>query len=187
MLSAIDRNCARGKRDYAILLLACRLGLRSKDIRLLVLENLRWEDARIELTQAKTGRALALPLLDDVAEALIDYLRNGRPSSPAREVFLSTYVPHEPISSASAPTSIMKHYLRSAGIPVPKRPFGLHSLRHTLATQLLENNVPLPTISEVLGHRSTESTRIYTKVDIAALRATSLDPDAMILKEASHA
>jgi integrase len=162
------------------------LGLRSKDIRRLLLENLRWEEARIEITQSKNGRALTLPMLNDVAEALIDYLRNRRPNSPAREVFLSTRPPFKPITEATTLTGVMKHYLQCAGIPVPNRPVGLHSLRHTLATRLLENNVPLPTISEVLGHRSTESTRIYTKVDIAALRATSLDPDAMILKEASH-
>ena len=188
LLSAIDRNTAKGKRDYAILLLACKLGLRSKDIRTLVLENLRWPEARIEITQSKNGRALTLPLLEDVGDALIDYLCNGRPNSPSREVFLGIYAPFKPITTASTLGDIMKYYLRRAGIPIPKHhPVGLHSLRHTLATRMLESNIPLPTISEVLGHRSTESTRIYTKVDIAALRSAGLDPDAMIFKEVRHA
>jgi len=188
LLSAIDRNSARGKRDYAILLLACRLGLRSKNIRGLVLESLRWAEARIEIIQSKTGRTLTLPILDDVGDALIDYLRDGRPNSPAREVFLTMRAPFKPITDPSALSDVMKYYLHRAGIPRPEqRPVGIHSLRHTLATRMLEGNIALPTISEVLGHRTTESTLIYTKVDISALRSASLDPDAMISMGECHA
>lgn len=187
LLSGIDRNSVRGKRDHAILLLACRVGLRSKDIRELALENLFWAESRIEITQAKTGKTLALPMLDDVGEALIDYLRNGRPNSPFRQVFLSVRAPFRPLVNGSHLANMLKHYLECAGIPLPKgRPVGLHSLRHTLATRMLESSIPLTTISDVLGHRSTETTYIYTKVDIPALRSVSLDPDAMILKEAEH-
>jgi integrase len=188
LLSAIDRNGVRGKRDYAILLLACRLGLRSKDIRQLLLENLRWAQSRIEITQSKTGRSLTLPILGDVGDALVDYLRNGRPNSPFRQVFLNIRAPFKPIAYASALADGMKSYLKRAGVSIPKQGgVGLHSLRHTLATRMLEGNIPLPTISEVLGHRTTESTLIYTKVDISALRSASLDPDGMVPQEVPDA
>jgi integrase len=181
LLSGIDRDSARGKRDYAILLLACRLGLRSKNIRGLLLENLRWAESRIEIIQSKTGKTLTLPILDDVGNALIDYLRDGRPNSPTREVFLTMRAPFKPITDSSVLSDLMQYYLQRAGIPKPeRRPVGIYSLRHTLATRMLEGNIALPTISEVLGHRTTESTLIYTKVDISALRSASLDPDAMI-------
>lgn len=187
LLSVIDRTSARGKRNYAILLLACRLGLRSKDIRKLTLENLRWAESRIEITQSKNGRILTLPLLDDVGDALIDYLRNGRPDYGFREVFLSVRSPFRPIGNGSNLAHMMRCYLKRAGISMSAhRCVGLHSLRHTLATRMLESNVALPTISEVMGHKSTESTLIYTKVDISALRSASLDPDSMISKEVCH-
>jgi len=187
LLAAVDRTSARGKRDYAILLLACRLGLRSKDIRKLTLENLRWAESRIEITQSKNGRILTLPMLNDVGDALIDYLRNGRPDYAFREVFLSVRSPFRPIGEGSSLAYMMRCYLKRAGISMSAhRSVGLHSLRHTLATRMLESNVALPTISEVLGHKSTESTLIYTKVDIPALRSASLDPDSMISEEVCH-
>lgn len=177
LLAEVDRASPVGKRDLAILLLAARLGMRAGDIRELRLEELNWEEAKIERRQSKTGVPLELPLTDEVGEAIIDYLQNGRPKSQRREVFLRVNAPFEPFGRDNNLHSIITTYRRRAGIVLPRRSRqGLHSLRHTVATRLLEADTPLPVISSVMGHLSSESTRIYAKVDIAALRQVALDP-----------
>jgi len=184
ILSAIDRASPKGKRDYAIFLLAARLALRSADILSLCLENLRWTESRITLNQSKTGRLLELPLLDEVGQALIDYLRYARPQTQYREVFLRLMAPFEPLSSNAALYHIFNVYRRRAGVTTPVHGHhGMHSLRHTLATRLLECETPLETISQVLGHASSESSLIYLKVGISALRTASLNPDLVVTKE----
>jgi site-specific recombinase XerD len=178
LLRAVDRSSAKGKRDYAILLLACRLGLRAGDIRTLKLDNLRWAESIIEITQAKTGAPLTQPLTSEVGEALIDYLKSGRPQTTHREVFLKVNPPFGPFGDSDSLHHIVKYWRQLAGITFrsPQRR-GLHSLRHTLATRLLEKSTPLPTIAEILGHTSLESTRIYAKADVEALRGVALDPE----------
>ena len=121
LLGAVDRSSAKGKRDYAILLLACRLGLRAGDIRTLKLDQLHWEDSPIEITQSKTGTPLSLPLTDEVGEALIDYLRSGRPQTAHREVFLKVNPPFDPFRGQQ-PTPHC-HVLAPAG---RDHDFGLH-------------------------------------------------------------
>jgi site-specific recombinase XerD len=178
LLAAVDRGSPKGKRDYAILLLACRLGLRVSDIRGLRLEHLNWRAGRIELTQAKTGVALVLPLTEEVGAALIDYLRHGRPVTAHREVFLRLKAPVEPFANNDNLHHIITFYRQRAGIALPPQGgTGLHALRHTVATWLLEAGTPLETIASILGHQSLESTQIYTKVDLEALRQAALDPE----------
>ena len=183
LLGAVDRSSAKGKRDYAILLLACRLGLRAEDIRTLKLDNLRWEESTIEITQAKTGTPLSLPLTNEVGEALIDYLKSGRPQTMHREVFLTVNPPFDPFKENDRLYHIVTYWRRLAGITFrsPQRR-GIHSLRHTLATRLLEKGTPFTTIAGILGHTSLESTRIYAKADVEALRGVALDPE-----EVNHA
>ena len=183
LLGAVDRSSAKGKRDYAILLLACRLGFRAGDIRTLKLNNLRWEESTIEITQAKTGTPLSLPLTNEVGEALIDYLKSGRPQTTHREVFLTLNPPFDPFKENDRLYHIIRYWCRLAGITFrsPQRR-GIHSLRHTLATRLLEKGTPFTTIAEILGHTSLESTRIYAKADVEALRGVGLD-----LEEVNHA
>src|SRR6267142_1868214 len=183
LLGAVDRSSAKGKRDYAILLLACRLGLRAGDIRTLKLDNLRWAESTIEITQAKTSTPLTLPLTSEVGEALIDYLKSGRPQVAYREVFLKLNPPFNAFGDNDNLHHIIKYWRQLAGITFrsPQKQ-GLHSLRHTLATRLLEKGTPLPTIAEILGHTSLESTRIYAKADVEALRSVALDLD-----EVNHA
>ena len=183
LLGAVDRSSAKGKRDYAILLLACRLGFRAGDIRTLKLDNLRWEESTIEITQAKTGTPLSLPLTNEVGEALIDYLKSGRPQTTHREVFLTLNPPFDPFKENDRLYHIITYWRRLAGITFrsPQRR-GIHSLRHTLATRLLEKGTPFTTIAEILGHTSWESTRIYAKADVEALRSVALDPE-----EVNHA
>jgi site-specific recombinase XerD len=183
LLGAVDRSSPVGKRDYAILLLAVRLGMRVSDIRALRLEHLQWQLARIEMTQTKGGRPLELPLTEEIGTALIDYLRNGRPETPYREVFLRVHAPFAPFASNNNLHNIVTTYRRRVGIALPtQHRRGLHSLRHTLASRPLEAQTPLETISSVMGHVSVETTRLYTKIDIEALRRVAID-----LEEVTHA
>jgi site-specific recombinase XerD len=178
LLGAVDRSSAKGKRDDAILLLACRLGLRAGDIRTLKLDQLHWDDSTIEVTQSKTGVPLIHPLTAEVGEALIDYLRSGRPATAHRAVFLKVNPPFDPFTADSNLHHIVSYWRRLAGVrfrTAQKR--GMHSLRHTLATRLLEKGTPFTTIAEILGHVSLESTRIYAKADVEALRSVALDPE----------
>ena len=182
LLETVDRSSAKGKRDYAILLLACRLGMRVGDIRTLTLEQLHWEDSIIEITQSKTGGPLRLPLTNEVGEAVIDYLKSGRPQTAHREVFLKVSPPFDPFRGNNL-HHIVTYWRLLGGIrfrTAQKR--GFHSLRHTLATRLLEKGTPLTTIAEILGHSSLESTRIYAKANVEALRTVALDPE-----EVNHA
>jgi site-specific recombinase XerD len=182
LLAAVDRCSPKGKRDYAILLLACRLGLRVGDIRTLRLEHIRWDQAVIERRQGKTGEPVTLPISEEVGQALIDYLQHGRPETPYREVFLRLKAPLEPFGENDNLHHIITFYRKRAGITLPAQQLqGLHSLRHTMATRLLEVGTPFETIAAVLGHRSLESTRIYTKVDLEALRSAALE-----VEETSH-
>jgi site-specific recombinase XerD len=178
LLAAVDRSSAKGKRDYAVLLLACRLGLRAGDIRTLKLDQLHWNESTIELMQSKTGTPLTLPLTSEVGEALIDYLKLGRPATTHREVFLKVNPPFDPFAADSNLHHIVSYWRRLAGVQFrTARKRGLHSLRHTLATQLLQKGTPIPTIAEILGHTSLESTRIYAKADVESLRGVALDPE----------
>jgi site-specific recombinase XerD len=182
LLEVVDRSSAKGKRDYAILLLACRLGMRVGDIRTLKLDQIHWEDSTIKVTQSKTGLPLSLPLTNEVGEALIDYLKSGRPQTTHREVFLKVKPPFDPFKGNNL-HHIVTYWRLLAGIRFRsphKR--GMNSLRHTLATRLLEKRTPLTTIAEILGHTSLESTRIYAKADVEALRSVALDPE-----EVNHA
>ena len=164
-------------------LLACRLGLRAGDIRTLKLDHLHWEDSRIEFTQSKTTTPLSLPLTEEVGEALIDYLRSGRPKTADREVFLKLSPPFGPFGRNNNLYGVVTYWRRLAGITFRSpRKRGIHSLRHTLATRLLEQGTPFPTIADILGHTSLESTRIYAKADVEALRSVALDPE-----EVNHA
>lgn len=177
LLEVVDRSSPKGKRDYAMLLLAARLGLRTGDIRRLRIDDLDWEAATVEIVQSKTGAALQLPLSEEVGEALIDYLRFARPRSEHREVFLKHSPPFRPFAVNDHLYRIVARWRHAAKIDFrrPQRQ-GLHSLRHTLATQLLRAETPIHVISEVLGHATTASTMIYAKADVETLRGAALDP-----------
>jgi integrase len=178
LLKAVDRSSPRGKRDYAILLLACRLGLRLGDIRALRLDDLKWDTAAIEIAQSKTGATLCLPMTEEVGEALIDYLKSGRPQTAYRELFLRAQPPFTPLADDGRFYHIVKYWRELAGIRFRSpQHCGLHSLRHTLATQLVREQTPMHVISEILGHATTASTMIYAKADVEALRGAALNPE----------
>ncbi len=177
VLKSIDRGNPKGKSDYAIILIAARLGLRAQDICDLSFDNLKWKKNTIELLQKKTKKPIVLPLLHDVGLAIIDYLKYARPECESdNEVFLRLT---PPVGKLQAPTlhSVVKQHMRNAGISMQNgKKHGPHALRHSLASALLEENTPLPIISEVLGHSNTQSTSAYLKIDVKQLRTCSLVP-----------
>jgi len=174
LLAAVDRSTGLGKRDFAMLLLAARYGLRPSDIRSLSFENIHWREQRIILLQRKTQRSLELPLLADVREALIDYIRSGRPPCDAREVFVRHMAPIGPLALRNNLWPVMDRALKAAGLDLQHPRRGLHLLRHSLATRLLSQGVSLDTISDVLGHESVETTRRYAQVDMVGLQSVAL-------------
>lgn len=176
LISAIDRGNPMGKRDYAMILLACRLGLRVSDIKKLTFDNFHWDNNNLVFIQSKTRTTISLPLVRDVGWAVIDYLKFGRPKVNTDCVFVRHVAPFLPFSEDDHLHQIIVKYMRLAHIPISsKRRVGMHSLRHTLASLLLENNTPLPTISDVLGHIDTDSTAIYLKIDIKKLKECPLN------------
>jgi integrase/recombinase XerD len=174
LLACVDRGNPKGKRDYAILLIAVRLGIRASDICNLTFDNLKWESNTIEFKQNKTSDTIVLPLLNDVGEAVIDYIKYGRPAVETNKVFLRLFAP---IGRLKAPTlhSIVTHYMNKSGILIPKgKKHGPHALRHSLASALLQKNIPMPVISEVLGHTDSDTTSTYLKIDLLNLRRYAL-------------
>ena len=174
ILKSVDRHNPIGKRDYAMLLLAARLGLRASDITNLRMSHLNWQENRIDLVQTKTKAPLSLPLLNEVGDAIIDYLK-VRPDVGHPEVFLRADPPPMKLSG-SGMYWIAEKYIRRAGIHIPcGKKHGPHSLRHSLSSIMLENRVPLPVISGILAHKSTETTKVYLKIDVLQLRECALD------------
>lgn len=179
ILDAIDRGNPCGKRDYAIITLVTRLGLRRIDIKWLELDDFDWPGNQLWLRQAKTGRRIQLPLLKDVGWAVIDYIRHGRPTTDYRQVFLRHNAPIEPFANQDHLHQILCKHARVARVALSdKRRHGMHSLRHTLATRLMEGGTPIEQIADILGHQSVVSTGVYLKTSLGLLRQCALDPDS---------
>lgn len=179
LLTVIDRGNPTGKRDYAILLLAARLGMRVGDIKALTLSAIRWDRKSIQWVQQKTGQPIEYPLLDDVGWALIDYLKNGRPPTTSPAIFVRHRAPFEPFGPYANLHNRITKYTQAAGLTPPPGHHGLHALRHSLASTLLERDTPLPIIAEILGHLSTQSTQVYLSVDQSGLARCALNPEAV--------
>jgi site-specific recombinase XerD len=180
LLGTIDRGNPSGKRDYAMILLVARLGLRSIDVKHLKLSDIKWNENRIEFVQSKTHDPVSLPLLKDVGWAIIDYLKNGRPVGDSPHVFLRHLAPVAPFSDEDHLHQIIVKYMRLAKLPISgKKKVGMHSLRHTLATTLLEQHTPLQEIADILGHQDMDSTAVYLKSSLALLRECSLNPEEL--------
>jgi integrase len=178
IIEAIDRGNPSGKRDYAIVLLICRLGLRAVDVKRLEFADLDWPGNRVSVVQAKTGRQVDLPLLKDVGWAIIDYVRDGRPQSDCRQVFVRHTAPIGPFSDQDHLHQILVKHARAAHVSLgEKRRHGMHSLRHTLATRLMEDGTPVEQIADILGHQSVQSTGVYLKSSLRLLAKCALDPD----------
>jgi integrase len=178
ILDAVDRGNPCGKRDYAIILLVTRLGLRSIDVKRLEFADFDWPGCRLSVAQAKTGSRIWLPLLKDVGWAVIDYVRNGRPASGCPQVFVRHTAPVVPFSDQDHLHQILVKHARAAHVPLgEERRHGMHSLRHTLATRLMEDGTPVEQIADILGHQSVTSTGVYLKSSLGLLSRCALDPD----------
>ena len=176
LLNAVNNDDPVSKRNYAIFLIAARLGLRISDIKNLKFENIDWQNNVINIIQIKTNNPLSLPLTLEVGNAIIDYIKNYRPITESKYIFIKHRVPYGKLADTYIFQSQFEKYLEMANIELNKnQQKGLHSLRHSFATRLLENNNPLNIISSLLGHSTEQSTTTYTKVDINKLRECSLE------------
>lgn len=174
LMGAIDRGSPKGKRDYAIILLACCLGMRCSDIKALKMEDFHWAEKKLVFIQSKTRTSLSLPLTQEVGWAVIDYLKHGRPKIDSPYIFVRHMAPFSTFSEGDHLTQLIKRYMELAHLPTLKKRRGMHSLRHTMASVLLEKDTPLSIISDILGHADTDSTAVYLKVDIKKLKECAL-------------
>ena len=180
LIGAIDRGSPKGRRDYAIILIACRLGLRCTDIKNLCFENFNWTEKKLCFTQSKTGQPIELPLVPDVGWAVIDYLKYGRPKVDSSRIFVRQMAPFLPFAEGEHLDQLIRAYMVKAHIPMRGKHRGMHSLRHTMASVLLEKDTPLPVISDIIGHLDTNSTAVYLKVDMERLAECPLDFEEVI-------
>ncbi len=171
MLASVDRRSVVGKRDYAILLLLVTYGLRGREVAALTLDDLDWERERLKVPERKAGHSTAYPLAPIVGQAIVDYLKHGRPQKAGRHIFYRVVAPYDPMTYCAI-SGRASYYLHKAGVPVP-RP-GSHTLRHTCVQRLIDAHFPLKTIGDYVGHASPESTAIYAKVSLESLREVAL-------------
>ncbi len=171
LLRRIDRSTPLGSRDYAVLLLAATYGLRGSDVANLTLDSIDRSKRTIHLVQCKTRQSLALPLTDEVGAALADYLRRARPASTCRQIFLRSPAP---VAALCLPTvsNTLRRASKTAGVSL--KAAGFRCLRHALALRLLRQGTPLKSIGDILGHRSTDSTSEYLRLNLDDLRQVAL-------------
>ena len=177
-LQSVDRRTPTGKRDYAVLLLLATYGLRAVEVAKLTLEDIDWKRDRLLIPERKAGHCTAYPLAPVVGQAILEYLREGRPKTADRHVFFRHLAPQGPMGMAAI-SARASHYLAKADIRVP-RP-GSHTLRHSCVQRLIDADFPLKTIGDYVGHRSPSSTEIYTKVAIEPLRQVALGDGEQVL------
>jgi integrase/recombinase XerD len=171
LLGSIDRSEPFGLRDFTLLYLAAAYGLRSGELVRLTLDDLDWRGRTLRVAQTKTKQAIRLPLSDEAANLVINYLRKARPESRHRHLFLRMRAPDGPLKPASV-HDVLDHRRRLSGLDLPE--FGTHVLRHSLAAHLLRQGVGIKTIGDTLGHRDIESTSIYLRLGVEDLRGVAL-------------
>jgi integrase/recombinase XerD len=172
LIDSADTTNALGLRDKAVMLLIATTGMRNQEVRCLQLKDIVWRTAEIRLRKTKTRRERVLPLAEETGSAIADYLLRGRPRIGTPEVFLRHFTPAGPITSTHGIGNIIEKHLRRAGIQASSR--GAHLLRHSLATRMVNQSVPIKQIADMLGHTSIDTTAIYTKVDTTNLAAVAL-------------
>ncbi|MEE3402709.1 MAG: site-specific integrase [Acutalibacteraceae bacterium] len=175
ILGVIDRDNPMGKRDYAIVITAVRLGLRNCDVISLKFRAVDWAKKEIHIVQKKTGVPLTLPLPEDVGWAIIDYIKNARPDSDSDSIFVGFNPPYGGLTIYS---NLVAKYMRKAGLySEEKRRAGMHTLRKSLATSMLENDVPVPVIAQTLGHGDLNTVGSYIRVSIKLLKKCAMEVD----------
>jgi len=171
-IRSIDCSEPFGRRDFTLLYLAAAYGLRSGELVRLTLDDIDWRGRSLRITQTKTRQTLQLPLTDEAANVLIDYLRQARPQSDRRQLFLRIRAPFVPLQPASV-HDVLEHRLRCSGLNLP--PFGTHVLRHSFATRLMQQEVGIKAIGDALGHRDIESTSVYLRLNVEELRTVTVE------------
>jgi site-specific recombinase XerD len=175
LLQSIARSDADGLRDFTMLYLGAAYGLRCGELVHLRLEDLDWREATLQVRQTKTQQMLQLPLTDEAGEVLVRYLREGRPETQRRELFLHARAPAGPLKQ-TAVRAILNRRLQRSGLKLA--PFGSHVLRHSLAVHLLRRGVSTKSIGDTLGHRDVNSTAVYLRLNVADLRSVGLPAPA---------
>lgn len=176
VLSSVDRTTPGGKKDYAVILLAVDTGMRMSDIINLKLSDIKWNAGTIEIVQEKTGEFLRLSMSDALKWALLDYLIYARPKNAAFEnLFLRSLAPVSPYVSDCSYYNRLNKYFKAAGVNTEGKHHGMHTLRHSLATRLMRDDVPITVISEALGHKYANVTKQYIRIDIEKLRLAALE------------
>ena len=175
LLNSIDRSTAVGKRNYAIIIIATRLGLRASDISKLKLDNLNWGTNTISFFQVKTGKDLVLPLFADIGNAIIDYLKYGRPETLERNIFLTARPPITSFKTSNIITHVVQRAFIKANLKSKDRKFGPHALRHSLSSRMLEKSTTITVITEVLGHEDSKSTSYYLRIDLESMKQCTLN------------
>lgn len=175
LLQSVDTETLYGKRDYVILLLATTLGLRCIDICNLTLDDIDWKRKTIGFVQSKTGEFVSLPINEELFLALIDYIKNARPECDYREVLISNRAPVKPFDHRNFYEMVQKYFKRAGLTFKEAQRHGMHSMRSSLASNMLRNETPIPVISNVLGHKYTDTTGIYIKIDLEGLRKVALE------------
>lgn len=176
LLDTIDRRSVKGKRDYAIMMLGTVLGLRACDVVALKLTDIDWLRGEIRILQSKTSNSVALPLTQDVGEALRDYILNARPNTEAKEIFLRIKAPHTALVAAVTLGEIYEECCVAAGLPASKR---YHNLRRTLGTSMVEGGVSVYDVAQVFGDKNVESTKPYLATDMKHLKMCALTFDGI--------
>lgn len=172
VLKHCDRRTAIGKRDYAVLLLLARLGLRGGEVFALKLEDIDWENGRIEIYCKKSDRPAQLPIPGDVGCAIARYLKAGRPRCSCRQVFIRSRAPYQPLAGSAVISGLVMRAIEKARVKTACK--GAHVFRHTLATEMLNRGASLGEIGQILRHRHPDTTAIYAKVHVRALRELAL-------------
>ena len=175
ILCQVDRNTEFGRRNYLILLLAVQLGMRAGDIRQLKFVNIKWNRNTVEFIQQKTNKPIQLPLTEEIKYALADYMKNSRPNVNESHVFVRHSAPIQPFAKDNSFYHIIDKYMVVAGIKLNNRKHGLHSMRHSIASNLMQNHTPYPVIAGILGHENTSTTKLYLRIDIQQLRTVALE------------
>ncbi len=178
VLARVDRRSVAGRRNYAILVLLVTYGLRGREVAALTLDDIDWKNDRLRIPERKAGHSTAFPLSALVGEAILDYLRHGRPETPDRHIFFRAVAPRRPIGTAAV-SAIARTCILEAGVEVP-RP-GSHTLRHSAVQRLVDANFDLKTIGDFVGHRSPRSTEVYAKVAVEQLREVALGDGEEVL------
>lgn len=180
MLNSIERTSGIGKRDYAIMALSVFYGLRANDISSLKFSEI--SDGQLAFLQSKTSVMYQANLLDKVSEALQDYIQNGRPCSDCEYIFIRSSVPYRKLSRSSIWSIVCTHLMKS-GINIGSRKRGPHAIRASLATHLVNNDVPYHIVQKILGHQDPNATKRYAAIDFNRLRSCALECPQPLLRD----